>query len=364
MSTLARLVRELDRRLGSVEARLGSEGRTGTVVAVAPGGETVDVEIAADVPVVVRAVPVDGAYAVPEVGHAVVMKGGIAPVAMAPVSPVPAAMPPEVTGVAVMASVGALDIRWDAVNVTNMADNKGAYEIQVDTSIAFDSVELIDLVTAGTAKSISGLQTGTPYFVQVRAINYQGVAGPWSTIVPATPNVDALASRIGTTELRHYGVEDINLAQYVAGWPISLVNVAQPRANICQFAWCKYRQLGGIGGLVVCTYQIAMGADMLATGTAGQRIEIIGTGPTLIPDVGFVYGSWSLVDGSNSRRYTGTPQPNGHGDGFFLYYGDGAVRTTGYLGEDPSMSFGLNSYFNGFIIFEGAHDASPPVVIP
>jgi hypothetical protein len=233
-----------------------------------------------------------------------------------------------------------------------VSDNKGAYEVQVDTSPLFDSIGLIDLVTAATAKSISGLATGTPYFVQVRAVNYQGVAGPWSTTLQATPDIDTLASRIGADELQDGSVVDTKFAPLQ--WQVFNPKLHQGADAFDTFGGFNYRELGpdaaGLGGgLFIATINVSRAG--VATGTAGSRMTL-DLPPVRGNKMGWVYGSGVFIDNTATRTAvefglddSGATADQDH----MTWWVSGSTYNDDY-GANPNYASHSSDALRGFII--------------
>lgn len=358
---LRRLAAEVADLRRQVKGLSTGQPLTGTVVAVNTAQGTVDVDLADQD--IALGLPLHHSYTAPEVGHTVVLLGDTAPVVLGPPQPSSTnAQPAQVQNLTVTGSVGEVNIKFDANTDISVTDNRGYYEIHVDTSPNFDSGNLIDLHVAATHKTVGGLANATPYYVRVRAVNMYGDAGPWAATVQATTTLKVIADAISGTEIMDGGVWDSKLAAYPIGWNYGPSTLVQ-NGITCGTGWGRYRFLGvpNAGALVVACHEIPV-AD--ANGTVGHPIEVYaypGTDDAIWgPASGFAYGHWQYLHAADGRRYSGDPAMFDIGGGdvqaaFHLWYGDGNVRTGAGLGEDPSIQVGINDYFRAFLVYESVH---------
>lgn len=130
-------------------------------------------------------IPTAGNY-IPEVGHQIlIMMQGHVPVVFPPVEAIVSAAPGQVTGLVVTGGIGAIIARWTGLTDANVKWNRGYYEVQVDTVNTFTAP--ISTIVAATSAVITHLLTGVTYYVRVRAVNYTGVNGAWSTTSTGVP---------------------------------------------------------------------------------------------------------------------------------------------------------------------------------
>lgn len=98
-----------------------------------------------------------------------------------------AVFPAQVTGVVMTAGMKTVVVRWTENQEEDVKNGQGLYEVQLDTTNLFNSINFRFVRTAGTITSFGDLVTGTTYYSRVRAIDSGGNTGPFSLITSATP---------------------------------------------------------------------------------------------------------------------------------------------------------------------------------
>jgi microcystin-dependent protein len=176
-----------------IERRTQAPWLVGTVVGADTTLQTVDVEMPDGT--IARGLPAMGTY-IPEVGHSIMMlMSGHQPVVLPPAAPLTSAAPAQVTAVTVTPAITALMVSWAGLADVDVKWNRGYYTVQVATDAGFTAIVLSQDVAA-TSCVATGLVTGTTYYVRVRAVDYVGTVGTWSTTangVPAAVTVPDLA---------------------------------------------------------------------------------------------------------------------------------------------------------------------------
>lgn len=365
MAALDRLVNELMARMESVEKLVGAAtGIQGEVVAVDALGTHVDVQLTADQTIVVPDVPVAGSYAVPEVGHQVIMMGDVTPVAHAPVAPVASAPPPAPTGLTVVGGVSSIQAHWDPSPAASVADNKGQYELQLDTSQSFDSADMLSLNVAATAKNVVVAAGAVTWYVRVRALTYQNVPSAWSPTVAASTSLDALAGQIGNTEVRDYALDDAKMLQRPQGWPTWTPILNQGEVANIASGQGRYRWLGDQGGLLIVTFEFPA---MTPAGTSPGALWWIGAdlGPPVLfggspagkPSGHLVYGAGYHYDASLGtanlfvpREFAAPGVHIGNPDGIEF-----AVHGGSRLGQNPAVDPQNGDELRGFFIAQTSY---------
>lgn len=137
---------------------------------------------------VVANVGVVGNY-IPEAGQQVhFLTNGTQPIIYPPTAPILSAPPAQVSGVTATPGIGSLVVRWAAIIEADVKWNRGYYQVQTDTVNTFNSGNLKSVDSAGTSCTVPDLVAGTTYFIRVRAVDYVGQTGAYSTTTSAVPN--------------------------------------------------------------------------------------------------------------------------------------------------------------------------------
>lgn len=112
--------------------------------------------------------------------------GGSAATIALGVLPVDTTAPAVPTGLALVAGDGQLTATWDA----NSEPDLGQYDLRYST----DEATWTEVLGADrTGEVITGLTNGTPYYVQVRAVDTSSNASAWSASVSETPAASGYA---------------------------------------------------------------------------------------------------------------------------------------------------------------------------
>ena len=91
-------------------------------------------------------------------------------------------VPPQVTGLGVTTgSYKSLNIVWNGVDATRLRN----YEVQLSLNAGFSALQKI-VTPKSTDISVTGLANGTLYYVRVRAVYNNGLAGTYSSTASAT----------------------------------------------------------------------------------------------------------------------------------------------------------------------------------
>ena len=96
-------------------------------------------------------------------------------------TPLPASIPPQVSGLTVTPKIQKVILNWNAANISDLL----RYEIQVAPNPNFDSITT--LYTNNTTFTIDDVTTDENISVRVRATNTSGGNGPFSAIISSNP---------------------------------------------------------------------------------------------------------------------------------------------------------------------------------
>lgn len=128
--------------------------------------------------------------------------------------------PAAPTGLTAVAGETTVHLEWNANTETDVADNNGYYEFQIDTVNTFPAP--ISYTSGDPNFDAVGLATTTTYYARVRAVDSQGLAGAWSGTVsfttgdyPLTPLSDGLAPSTSPTPVVTGGIGYLHV-----GWPL------------------------------------------------------------------------------------------------------------------------------------------------
>lgn len=94
--------------------------------------------------------------------------------------------PAQVVGLSVSAGIRTVVASWTENTEADVADGRGAYELELDTVNTFDSGSERTVRLGGTVATLGDLTTSTTYYVRVRAIDASGNSGPWSATASTT----------------------------------------------------------------------------------------------------------------------------------------------------------------------------------
>ena len=139
--------------------------------------------------------------------------------------------PAQVTGVSASADdYDSITVSWNAVTST-CGSNTLYYEVRWDDDSGFASPQVEDFIPNTTdSYQITGLQEGTPYFVQVRGVcvdflGYYTSEGAWSVAASATTDLQppervtgVIADTVSDTEIMVSWVMAIRAGGYVVQW--------------------------------------------------------------------------------------------------------------------------------------------------
>lgn len=200
---------------------------SGTIVGADPINQKVDIQLPGGT--ILKGVPAPGNY-IPEIGHQVpFVNNGDAPTVLPPDQPLTSAAPAQVTGVFASPGIGSLVVRWAAIMEADVKWNRGYYQVQTDTANTFATTNLKSVDAPGTSCTVPDLIPGTTYYVRVRALDYIGTFGAWSTPITAVP------SSVSEDDLDFVippGVESVDvLPPFTPGGPLPLPITTALRLN-------------------------------------------------------------------------------------------------------------------------------------
>lgn len=95
--------------------------------------------------------------------------------------------PAASTGVTASAAYGTVIVSWTEATENDVKFGAGMYDVQLDTSTAFNTGNLRTLRTSATVASFSNVAAGT-WYTRVRAVDSLGLAGAWSGNVTVVQN--------------------------------------------------------------------------------------------------------------------------------------------------------------------------------
>lgn len=186
-------------------------------------------------------------------------------------------VPGQVTGLIVSAAFRTMTIRWTERTETDMIDNRGYYEVQIDTVNTFNSGNLRTVRVAGIITTFADLSTSTTYFVRVRAIDSSGNFGAYSSTASATTSqilnaADLAADVVTTVQLAPNAVESANIVD-AAIITAKIASLAVAEGNIANAAITNAK----IANLAVDDGKIAnLSAGKITTSTLTATLTISG----------------------------------------------------------------------------------------
>jgi hypothetical protein len=247
---------------------------SGTVTAANTSTQTASVEVATSGgTVTLPNLPTMGTY-IPEAGHQViVLMNGNEPVVLPPAQALTSAAPGTPAGLTVTGAIGALLISWNSLLDADVKWNRGYYQVQVATDAGFTNiVRAVDV--AATSTVVSGLTTGTTYHVRVRAVDYVGTVGSYSSTVTGAPIAVTLPDTTGVQGVPIVGaLPSLPSGTYPVGSVVSLTTDGKVYRNVSN-VWTAAVPTVDLTGTIT-TAQIAANAVTAAqiannTITAGQ----------------------------------------------------------------------------------------------
>jgi len=285
---------DLEEVIKELRDEISKAGRSpwvvGRVSAANTSNQTADVTVkTANGDMVLPGMAVLGNY-IPEAGHDVfVMMSGNAPIVMPPAKTIVSAAPAQVTGLAVTGGIGTLTLTWASIIEADVKWNRGYYQVQVATDAGFSAiVKAYDV--AANSSVVTGLTTGTTYYVRVRAIDYVGTVGTYSTTVTGVPIGVVTADLSGVT----------GLIKTVGTLP-TLPDAAYPPTTVVMLSsdGKLYRNFGNVWTAQVPSVDI--------TGTLiSEQLSGVTSGDNVIPNGGFE--DLSLANASLPSSWSLTPQ--------------------------------------------------------
>jgi hypothetical protein len=223
---------------------------------------------------------------------------------------------PQVTGLALEQSPGAIEASWDAAPIGDLK----RYEIHVSTSAAF--VEPLLRTTNATQFTYEEGTASTDYYVRVRAVNNGNQAGDWSLTETAQPGAvtaaDIADGSITAIKLASNAVTNAKMDDNAVNTN-ELVNSAVTTAKLATEA-VNIEDLTYTSGTTVNsgTTELQWATENITSEGFEIKIEF---GMTFVFNGGATDGSWTI----RLREGTG-------GGGTALYTQTGVVSDSGALG--------------------------------
>ncbi len=107
--------------------------------------------------------------------------------------------PGQVAALVLTGGVRSLFATWAARTETDMANGRGTYQIQVATDAGFTAI-VADKLDNATMATVTGLTSGTTYYVRVRATDLYGTSGTYSAtanvVIPTVNTADITVNAI------------------------------------------------------------------------------------------------------------------------------------------------------------------------